>query len=192
MKALFVSLLVVFTFSQVGCPRPRPRPNTFPVEKVKVIKAEYYRSKNITDNHIEKILALDIPQKVKDWVKKQNINKTNTKADIKVKYNDTNGGNATGELYYFSKHNFRKNTEVRFNYGTAEATLKPNLPTTKRECRGHGRKRVCKNVTIPKEKLTDTIIKKRVEMKMRGEIGQVIKRKIKNEELKKKKNKTTK
>ena len=91
MRDLILSLLLIFAVSQRG------RKNRNPVGAVNVTKAEYYRSKNLTDNHVEQILKLDIPSKVKEWVKKANLNKSNTGKNINVKYNASEGGSATGE-----------------------------------------------------------------------------------------------
>ena len=173
MRVLILSLLLIFAVSQRG------RKNKNPVGAVNVTKAEYYRSTNLSDNHVEHINKLDIPQKIKDWVKKANLNKTNSDKKIDVKYNVTEGGSATGELYIYRKRNFRNRTQVEFNYGTAVAQLKPLRPDVVKRCHGVGKKRKCHNVTIP-VRITESEVKNMVELKMRSEIAQVIRRKIFN------------
>jgi hypothetical protein len=181
MRVLILSLLLIFAVSQRG------RKNRNPVGAVNVTKAEYYRSKNLTDNHVEQILKLDIPSKVKEWVKKANLNKSNTGKNINVKYNVSEGGSATGELYIYRKRGFKNRTEVEFNYGTAVAKLKPLRPEVVKRCHGFGKNKKCHNVTIP-VRISESEVKNMVETKMRNEINQVIKRKIFNKN--KTKNKT--
>ena len=181
MRVLILSLLLIFAVSQRG------KKNRNPVGAVNVTKAEYYRSNNLSDNHVEHINKLDIPQKIKDWVKKANLNKTNSDKKIDVKYNVTEGGSATGELYIYRKRNFRNRTQVEFNYGTATAKLKPLRPEVVKRCHGVGKKRKCHNVTIP-VRISESEVKNMVELKMRNEIAQVIRRKIFNKN--KTKNKT--
>lgn len=185
MRVLILSLLLIFTVSQRG------RKHKMPGIKVNVTKAEFYYSKNLSENHVENINKLDIPQKIKDWVKKANLNKTNTGKKIDVKYNVTGGGSAKGELYIYRKTKFKNNTEVQFNYGTAEATLRPLPPRIEKRCHGVGKKKKCVNITIP-VKITDAEVKSYVELKMRSEIAQVIRKKRFNQNQTKNKTKKNK
>ena len=96
--------------------------------KVTVEKA--LQVKTTEEDYIEKISKLDIPQKVKEWVKNLNASNTNTQSNIDITYNTTLGGYAKGDSYYFRK--IRK--EYTFKYGTADVILGPLKPTKKRRC----------------------------------------------------------
>ena len=72
-------------------------------------------------NYIEAITALPIPENVKNWVKKVDVSRKNSVANIDFSYDSKKGGTAEGELYYLST----KDNKIAFYYGTAVATLLP-------------------------------------------------------------------
>ena len=96
--------------------------------KVTVEKA--LQVKTTEEDYIEKISKLDIPQKVKEWVKDLNASKLNSKSNIDITYNKTIGGYAKGDSYYFHK----TRNEYTFKYGTADVILGPLKTFRRRVC----------------------------------------------------------
>ena len=109
--------------------------------KVTVEKA--LQVKTTEEDYIEKISKLDIPQKVKEWVKDLNASKLNSKSNIDITYNKTIGGYAKGDSYYFHK----TRNEYTFKYGTADVILGP-LKTFRRRVCSKGFFRRCRYETV--------------------------------------------
>ena len=97
---------------------------------IKIAVEKALQVKTTEEDYIEKISKLDIPQKVKEWVKNLNASNTNTQSNIDITYNTTLGGYAKGDSYYFRKIR----NEYTFKYGTADVILGPLKPTKKRRC----------------------------------------------------------
>ena len=116
-------------------------------------------------NYIEAITALPIPENVKNWVKKVDVSRKNSVANIDFSYDSKKGGTAEGELYYLST----KDNKIAFYYGTAVATLLPVRVYNKRLCITIFIGQKCKydlfTPTINEEKLKD-----KVNLKMREAI----------------------
>ena len=82
------------------------------------------------EDYIEKVSELDVPSKVKEWIKNLNASKVNSESNIDLTYNKSIGGYAKGDIYYF-----HKNKEVyTFKYGTADVTLGPIKAERKKIC----------------------------------------------------------
>jgi len=97
---------------------------------IKIAVEKALQVKTTEEDYIEKISKLDIPQKVKEWVKDLNASKLNSQSNIDITYNITIGGYARGDSYYFRKIR----NEYTFKYGTADVILGPLKPTKKRRC----------------------------------------------------------
>ena len=97
---------------------------------IKIAVEKALQVKTNEEDYIEKISKLDIPQKVKEWVKNLNASNTNTQSNIDITYNTTLGGYARGDSYYFRKIR----NEYTFKYGTADVILGPLKPSKKRRC----------------------------------------------------------
>ena len=110
--------------------------------KVTVEKA--LQVKTTEEDYIEKISKLDIPQKVKEWVKNLNASKINSKSNIDITYNTTLGGYAKGDSYYFHK----TRNEYTFKYGTADVILGPLKTFRRRVCMKKFLVRKCRYETV--------------------------------------------
>ena len=151
MKLYLISLILFSTVlsTKIG-PRPgfrpgfrplRPRP-FYPhqyasaIEKITVNKA--LQIQTTEQNYIEEVSKLNVPAKVKEWVKKlNNALKKNSESNVELVYNKTIGGYARAELYYF-----RKDTNgYTFKYGTADVVLGPLKPYKRRRCNYRGGRR---------------------------------------------------
>ena len=116
---------------------PRPPRRFYPhkyesaIQKITVNKA--LQIQTTEQNYIEEVSKLNVPAKVKEWVKKlNNALKKNSESNIELVYNQTIGGYARAELYYF-----RKDTNgYTFKYGTADVVLGPLKPYKERRCNG--------------------------------------------------------
>ena len=143
MKLYLISLILLSTVlsTKVGPRpiriRPPPRPRPFlphqyasAIEKITVNKA--LQIQTTEQNYIEEVSKLNVPAKVKEWVKKlNNALKKNSESNIELVYNQTIGGYARAELYYF-----RKDTNgYTFKYGTADVVLGPLKPYKTRRCK---------------------------------------------------------
>ena len=128
-------------------------------------KAGYSLKLEKGKNYIEAITALPIPENVKNWVKKVDVSRKNSVANIDFSYDPKKGGTAEGELYYLST----KDNKIAFYYGTAVATLLPVRVYNKRLCITIFIGQKCKydlfTPTINEEKLKD-----KVNLKMREAI----------------------
>ena len=141
MKLYLISLILLSTVlsTKVGKKRipppiikPRPYINQYPsaIEKITVNKA--LQIQTTEQNYIEEVSKLNVPAKVKEWVKKlNNALKKNSESNVELVYNQTIGGYARAELYYF-----RKDTNgYTFKYGTADVVLGPLKPYKERKCK---------------------------------------------------------
>ena len=144
MKLYLISLILFSTVlsTKIG-PRPGFRPGFRPyrpirfyphkyasaIEKITVNKA--LQIQTTEQNYIEEVSKLNVPAKVKEWVKKlNNALKKNSESNVELVYNQTIGGYARAELYYF-----RKDTNgYTFKYGTADVVLGPLKPYKRRRC----------------------------------------------------------
>ena len=145
MKLYLISLILLSTVlsTKIG-PRPGFRPGFRPyrprrfyphqyesaIEKITVNKA--LQIQTTEQNYIEEVSKLNVPAKVKEWVKKlNNALKKNSESNVELVYNQTIGGYARAELYYF-----RKDTNgYTFKYGTADVVLGPLKPYKERKCK---------------------------------------------------------
>ena len=116
-------------------------------------------------NYIQPITALPIPENVKNWVKKVDVSRKNSVANIDFSYDSKKGGKAEGELYYLTT----KDNKISFYYGTASATLGSVKTYNKKLCIKILFAQKCHNKlytpTINEEKLKD-----KVNLKMREAI----------------------
>ena len=136
MKLYLISLILLSTVlsTKIG-PRPGFRPRPLPhkyasaIQKITVNKA--LQIQTTEQNYIEEVSKLNVPAKVKEWVKKlNNALKKNSESNVELVYNQTIGGYARAELYYF-----RKDTNgYTFKYGTADVILGPLKPYRERRC----------------------------------------------------------
>ena len=114
-------------------PRPKPRPyiNQSPSAIVNITVNKALQIQTTEQNYIEEVSKLNVPAKVKEWVKKlNNALKKNSESNVELVYNQTIGGYARAELYYF-----RKDTNgYTFKYGTADVVLGPLKPYKRRRC----------------------------------------------------------
>ena len=170
MRKLLLVLLIVFVATQKRRPRP-PRPDRHNIiSSLNVTKAAGFELRNNTENYLQEVAKLDIPQKIKDMVSKVNVSKKEGKySDLKLDYNNKTGGNAKGEFYLLRKGGRKKHAYVEFYYGTAVATLKPLKDFVEVRCYGRGKNRKCRNVTH-KAKMSEKEIRGYVERRMRMEI----------------------
>ena len=137
MKLYLISLILLSTVlsTKIGPRpiriRPRPLPHKYAsaIQKITVNKA--LQIQTTEQNYIEEVSKLNVPAKVKEWVKKlNNALKKNSESNIELVYNQTIGGYARAELYYF-----RKDTNgYTFKYGTADVVLGPLKPYKRRRC----------------------------------------------------------
>ena len=145
MKLYLISLILFSTVlsTKIGPTPTRYRPPRIPrpprrfyphqyasaIEKITVNKA--LQIQTTEQNYIEEVSKLNVPAKVKEWVKKlNNALKKNSESNVELVYNKTIGGYARAELYYF-----RKDTNgYTFKYGTADVVLGPLKPYKRRRC----------------------------------------------------------
>ena len=142
MKLYLISLILFSTVlsTKIGRRPPyrplKPPPIRFyphkyasAIQKITVNKA--LQIQTTEQNYIEEVSKLNVPAKVKEWVKKlNNALKKNSESNIELVYNKTIGGYARAELYYF-----RKDTNgYTFKYGTADVILGPLKPYRERRC----------------------------------------------------------
>ena len=149
MKLYLISLILLSTvLSRKIGPRPpiprkipRPRLNLYQYQTaiVNITVNKALQIKTTEQNYIEEVSKLNVPAKVKQWVKKLNASKTNSESNIELTYNKTIGGYARGELYYFRKD---KNGYT-FKYGTADVILGPLKPYKQMRCTGWRHRRRC-------------------------------------------------
>ena len=145
MKLYLISLILLSTVlsTKIGPTPTRYRPPRIPRPPRRFYPHQYESAiVNITvnkalqiqtteQNYIEEVSKLNVPAKVKEWVKKlNNALKKNSESNIELVYNQTIGGYARAELYYF-----RKDTNgYTFKYGTADVILGPLKPYRERRC----------------------------------------------------------
>ena len=143
MKLYLISLILFSTvLSTKKGPRPirfrpprppRPRFNLYQYSSaiVNITVNKALQIQTTEQNYIEEVSKLNVPAKVKEWVKKlNNALKKNSESNIELVYNQTIGGYARAELYYF-----RKDTNgYTFKYGTADVVLGPLKPYKRRRC----------------------------------------------------------
>ena len=171
MRKLLLLLLIVFVATQ-----KKPRPKFKIIRTLNVTKAVGFELRNNTENYVQEIAKLDIPQKIKDMASKVNVTKKEGKySDLKLNYNNKTGGDAKGEFYLLRKGGKRKQPYVEFYYGTAVATLKPLQDFVEKRCHGFGKNKKCRNITH-KVKMTEKEIKHIVERRMRREIQNKVNR----------------
>ncbi len=120
-------------------------------------------------NYIEAITALPIPENVKNWVKKVDVSRKNSVANIDFSYDPKKGGTAEGELYYLST----QNNTISFYYGTAVATLGPVKIYNKRTCKKIIFAQKCQN-NLYFPTINEEILKDKVNLRMRTSITMYI------------------
>ena len=113
---LLISLLIIITFQK---------------EEIgdKIISEIYVQNYNklkfdFNSDYISEIEKLNIPTEYKEWVKKVNLEKKETKNELTVKYTKEKGGYAQGKFASISKIGKTKK-KVSFKYGSVEASLRP-------------------------------------------------------------------
>ena len=111
---------------------------------IKIAVEKALQVKTTEEDYIEKISKLDIPQKVKEWVKNLNASNTNTQSNIDITYNTTLGGYARGDSYYFRKIR----NEYTFKYGTADVILGPLKSFRRRVCKKKFFSQRCRYETV--------------------------------------------
>ena len=147
MKLYLISLILLSTVltTKIGRrppyrpptpPRPpRPRFNFYQYSSaiVNITVNKALQIQTTEQNYIEEVSKLNVPAKVKEWVKKlNNALKKNSESNVELVYNKTIGGYARAELYFF-----RKDTNgYTFKYGTADVVLGPLKPYKERRCNG--------------------------------------------------------
>ena len=127
MKIYLIPIILLSTVFSKRIPFKRNRYSDV-IKKITVNKA--LEVKTTKEDYVEKVSKLDVPSKVKQWVKNLNALKKNSESNIELVYNQTKGGYAKAELYYFHK----EKNEYTFKYGTAEVILGPLKPYSKRKC----------------------------------------------------------
>ena len=138
MKLYIIAILLLANVLSIKIPPKPPKPpkpyiNMFDYSNaiLKVTVEKALQVKTTEEDYIEQISKLDIPQKVKEWVKNLNASKINSKSNIDITYNKTIGGYAKGDSYYFHK----TRNEYTFKYGTADVILGPLKTFRRRVCK---------------------------------------------------------
>ncbi len=116
-------------------------------------------------NYIEAITALPIPENVKNWVKKVDVSRNNSVANIDFSYDPKKGGTAEGELYYLTT----KDNKISFYYGTASAILERVKTYNKPTCIMIIFGKKCKN-NLFTPTINEETLKDKVNLKMREAI----------------------
>ena len=116
-------------------------------------------------NYIQPITALPIPENVKNWVKKVDVSRKNSVANIDFSYDSKKGGKAEGELYYLTT----KDNKISFYYGTASATLGSVKTYNKPTCIMIIFGKKCKN-NLFTPTINEETLKDKVNLKMRNAI----------------------
>lgn len=116
-------------------------------------------------NYIEAITALPIPENVKNWVKKVDVSRKNSVANIDFSYDSKKGGKAEGELYYLTT----KDNKISFYYGTASAILERVKTYNKPTCIMIIFGKKCKN-NLFTPTINEETLKDKVNLKMRNAI----------------------
>ena len=132
MKLYIIAIILLSSVLSIKKPPIKPIPTSkyrsailsITVDKVLQVKTD-------KEDYIEKVSELDVPSKVKEWIKDLNASKLNSKSNIDLTYNKTIGGYARGDIYYFHK----TKEEYTFKYGTADVILGPLKPQRIRKCR---------------------------------------------------------
>ncbi len=132
-------------------------------------KAGYSLKLEKGKNYIQPITALPIPENVKNWVKKVDVSRKNSVANIDFSYDPKKGGTAEGELYYLST----QNNTISFYYGTAVATLGPVKIYNKRTCKKIIFAQKCQN-NLYFPTINEEILKDKVNLRMRTSITMYI------------------
>jgi len=100
------------------------------ISNINVKRSE--RIKSTLDTYISDVEKMDIPEEIKDWVKKADLKEKRVKKeDVTLNYNKKEGGNAKGYFAIIGKIG-KKSQKVVFKYGEVEASLKP-LDESKKE-----------------------------------------------------------
>ena len=148
MKLYIIAIVLLANVLSIKIPPKPPKPyiNMFDYSNaiLKVTVEKAYQVKTTEEDYIEKISKLDIPQKVKEWVKDLNASKINSKSNIDITYNKTIGGYAKGDSYYFHK----TRNEYTFKYGTADVILGPLKTFRRRVCMKKFLVRKCRYETV--------------------------------------------
>ena len=116
-------------------------------------------------NYIQPITALPIPENVKNWVKKVDVSRKNSVANIDFSYDSKKGGKAEGELYYLTT----KDNKISFYYGTAVATLGPVKTYNKKVCIKIIFAQKCQN-KLYTPTINEETLKDKVNLRMRNAI----------------------
>ena len=128
MKIYIIATILLSSVLSIKKPKPM---NTYSSAILKVTVNKALQVKTPDEDYIEKVSKLDVPTKVKEWVKDLNASKVNSESNIDLTYNKTIGGYARGDIYYFHK----TKGEYTFKYGTVDVILGPLKPQRIRKCR---------------------------------------------------------
>ena len=100
------------------------------ISNINVKRSE--RIKSTLDTYISDVEKMDIPEEIKDWVKKADLNERRVKKeDVTLNYNAKEGGDAKGYFAVIGKIG-KKSQKVLFKYGEVDVSLKP-LDESKKE-----------------------------------------------------------
>ena len=127
MKLYIIAIILLSSVLSIK----KPYINAYSSAIIKVTVNQALQVKTPNEDYIEKVSELDVPSKVKEWIKDLNASKLNSKSNIDLTYNKTIGGYARGDIYYFHK----TKEEYTFKYGTADVILGPLKPQRIRKCR---------------------------------------------------------
>ncbi len=166
MKGILLIVLLVFITSKKDDSKNFDYDQQYNTILKRIIVDKAYQVKTKSDDYMEKINVLHIPDFVKNRVKNHNETKIISSSDIDISFIEKKGGNAKGELYYFRKDD----KGVSFKYGTAEASLSPLKPFKAKKCRYiFGIFQKCDMVTI-NPKHSEEKLKSFLNLKMRDAI----------------------
>ena len=148
MKLYILAILLLANVLSIKLPPKPPKPRVYFFEYssaiIKVTVEKALQVKTTEEDYIEQISKLDIPQKVKEWVKNLNASKVNSQSNIDITYNKTIGGYAKGDSYYFRKIR----NEYTFKYGTADVILGPLKTFRRRVCKKKFFSQRCRYETV--------------------------------------------
>ncbi len=126
MKLYIIAIILLSSVLSIK----KPYINAYSSAIIKVTVNQALQVKTPNEDYIEKVSELDVPSKVKEWIKDLNASKLNSKSNIDLTYNKTIGGYARGDIYYFHK----TKEEYTFKYGTADVVLGPIKAERKKIC----------------------------------------------------------
>ena len=131
MKLYIIAIILLSSVLSIKKPPIKPIPtNKYRSAILSITVDKVLQVKTDKEDYIEKVSELDVPSKVKEWIKDLNASKLNSKSNIDLTYNKTIGGYARGDIYYFHK----TKEEYTFKYGTADVVLGPIKAERKKIC----------------------------------------------------------